>query len=58
MFTAESPRPQSQARRKAQSSHYAIDLAPFRAMADKVYGESDMIKAWDAAKLKQVIDTK
>ena len=36
----------------------AIDLAPFRAMADKVYGESDMTKAWDAAKLKQVIDTK
>jgi tripartite ATP-independent transporter DctP family solute receptor len=36
----------------------AIDLAPFRALADKVYGESDMTKAWDAAKLKQVIDTK
>jgi tripartite ATP-independent transporter DctP family solute receptor len=36
----------------------AIDLAPFRAMADKVYGESDMTKAWDAAKLTQVIDTK
>ena len=36
----------------------AIDLAPFRALADKVYGESDMTKAWDAAKLKQVLDTK
>src|ERR1700730_14454547 len=35
----------------------AIDLAPFRALADKVYGESDMTKAWDAAKLKQVLDT-
>jgi TRAP-type C4-dicarboxylate transport system substrate-binding protein len=36
----------------------AIDLAPFRALADKVYAESDMAKSWDAAKLKQVIDTK
>jgi TRAP-type C4-dicarboxylate transport system substrate-binding protein len=35
-----------------------IDLAPFRALADKVYAESDMAKNWDAAKLKQVIDTK
>jgi TRAP-type transport system periplasmic protein len=36
----------------------AIDLAPFRALADKVYADSDMAKNWDAAKLKQVIDTK
>ena len=35
-----------------------IDLAPFRALADKVYAESDLAKAWDAAKLKQVLDTK
>jgi TRAP-type C4-dicarboxylate transport system substrate-binding protein len=35
-----------------------IELAPFRALADKVYAESDMAKNWDAAKLKQVIDTK
>jgi tripartite ATP-independent transporter DctP family solute receptor len=34
-----------------------IDLAPFRALADKVYAESDLAKSWDAAKLKQVIDT-
>jgi tripartite ATP-independent transporter DctP family solute receptor len=36
----------------------AIDLALFRALADKVYAESDMAKAWDQAKLKQVIETK
>ena len=35
-----------------------IDLAPFRALADKVYAEFDLAKAWDAAKLKQVLDTK
>ena len=33
-----------------------IDLAPFRALADKVYGDSDIAKAWDAAKLKQVME--
>jgi tripartite ATP-independent transporter DctP family solute receptor len=36
----------------------AIDLTPFRALADKVYGESTDMKAWDTGKLKQVIDTK
>jgi TRAP-type transport system periplasmic protein len=36
----------------------AIDLAPFRAMADKVYGEADVTKAWNAALTKQVIDTR
>ncbi len=35
-----------------------IDLTPFRALADKVYAESDLAKAWDAAKLKQVMDAK
>jgi tripartite ATP-independent transporter DctP family solute receptor len=34
----------------------AIDLAPFRAMADKVYGEADATKAWNAALTKQVLD--
>jgi tripartite ATP-independent transporter DctP family solute receptor len=33
------------------------DLAAFRAYADKVYGESDAAKAWNAALLKQVLDT-
>ena len=33
-----------------------IDLAPFRALADKVYADSDLAKAWDAAKLKQVME--
>jgi TRAP-type transport system periplasmic protein len=36
----------------------AIDLAPFRAMADKVYGEADITKAWNAALAKQVIETR
>jgi tripartite ATP-independent transporter DctP family solute receptor len=36
----------------------AIDLAPFRAMADKVYGEADATKAWNAALTRQVIDTR
>jgi len=36
----------------------AIDLAPFRAMADKVYGEADVTKAWNAALAKQVIETR
>jgi TRAP-type transport system periplasmic protein len=34
----------------------AIDLAPFRAMADKVYGESDLAKAWDAALVRRVVE--
>jgi TRAP-type transport system periplasmic protein len=33
-----------------------IDLTPFRALADKVYADSDLAKAWDAAKLKQVME--
>ncbi len=33
-----------------------IDLAPFRANADKVYAEADMAKAWDKAWLKRVVD--
>jgi TRAP-type transport system periplasmic protein len=36
----------------------AVDLAPFRATADKVYGESDVTKAWNAGLAKQVIDTR
>jgi TRAP-type transport system periplasmic protein len=36
----------------------AVDLAPFRAMADKVYGESDVAKAWNAGLAKQVADTR
>jgi TRAP-type transport system periplasmic protein len=36
----------------------AVDLAPFRALADKVYGETDAAKAWNAALLKQVTDTR
>jgi tripartite ATP-independent transporter DctP family solute receptor len=36
----------------------SIDLAPFRALADKTYGEADMAKAWDAALLKRVAETK
>jgi TRAP-type C4-dicarboxylate transport system substrate-binding protein len=36
----------------------AIDLTPFRNLADKVYGEADMAKAWNAALLKRVADTK
>jgi TRAP-type transport system periplasmic protein len=35
-----------------------IDLAPFRALADKVYGESDMAKAWNPALMKQVTETR
>ena len=30
------------------------DLAPFRALADKVYAGSDMAKSWDAAWMKRV----
>ncbi len=33
----------------------AVDLAPFRASADKVYAEADMAKAWDAAGLQRVM---
>jgi TRAP-type C4-dicarboxylate transport system substrate-binding protein len=36
----------------------AIDLAPFRSLADKTYSESDMAKAWDANLLKRVADSK
>jgi tripartite ATP-independent transporter DctP family solute receptor len=32
-----------------------VDLAPFRASADRVYGESDLAKAWDAAGLQRVL---
>jgi tripartite ATP-independent transporter DctP family solute receptor len=34
------------------------DLAAFRANADKIYGEAEAAKAWDAALLRQAIDTK
>jgi TRAP-type C4-dicarboxylate transport system substrate-binding protein len=33
----------------------AVDLAPFRASADHVYAESDLVKAWDAAGLQRVL---
>ena len=33
----------------------AIDLAPFRTLADKTYAEADAAKAWDAALLKRVV---
>jgi tripartite ATP-independent transporter DctP family solute receptor len=36
----------------------AVDLAPFRANADKVYGESDVTKTWNAGLAKQVADTR
>jgi TRAP-type transport system periplasmic protein len=35
-----------------------IDLAPFRGMADKVYGEAAATKAWNAGLTKQVIDAR
>jgi len=35
----------------------AIDLAPFRALADKTYAESDFAKAWDGAMMQRVIAT-
>ncbi len=35
----------------------SIDLAQFRALADKVYGDDDAAKAWDAAMAKRVTDT-
>jgi TRAP-type transport system periplasmic protein len=36
----------------------APDLAPFRALADKVYGGADEAKVWDAAMARQVIETR
>ena len=33
-----------------------IDLAPFRALADMTYAQSDLAKAWDANLLKRVGD--
>jgi TRAP-type transport system periplasmic protein len=33
----------------------AVDLTPFRASADRVYADSDMAKAWDAAGLARVM---
>ena len=36
----------------------AIDLKPFRENADKVYGASELAKAWNKALLQQGIDTK
>jgi tripartite ATP-independent transporter DctP family solute receptor len=36
----------------------AIDLAPFRALADKVYGEAEVTKAWNAGLAKQVSETR
>jgi tripartite ATP-independent transporter DctP family solute receptor len=36
----------------------AVDLTPFRNLADKVYGEADAAKAWNAALLKQVAETR
>jgi TRAP-type C4-dicarboxylate transport system substrate-binding protein len=32
----------------------AVDLGPFRASADKVYADTDIAKAWDAAGLQRV----
>jgi tripartite ATP-independent transporter DctP family solute receptor len=34
-----------------------IDLAPFRAMADKVYGAADAAKAWNAGLIGRVVET-
>jgi TRAP-type transport system periplasmic protein len=36
----------------------AVDPAPFRALADKTYAESDMARAWDADLMKRVGDTR
>jgi tripartite ATP-independent transporter DctP family solute receptor len=36
----------------------AVDLAPFLALADKVYGEADVTKAWNAGLIKQVSETR
>jgi len=35
----------------------AIDVTPFRKLADKVYAESDLAKQWDQALMKQVMET-
>jgi tripartite ATP-independent transporter DctP family solute receptor len=35
----------------------AIDLAPFRALADKTYAEADFAKGWNADMLKRVLAT-
>jgi TRAP-type C4-dicarboxylate transport system substrate-binding protein len=36
----------------------AIDLTPFRAMADKVYDESDVTKVWDAGLIHRVMEAR
>ena len=36
----------------------APDLTPFRALADKVYAESDLAKSWNTALMKQAIETR
>ena len=33
----------------------AVDLAPFRASADRVYAESDLAKAWDSTGMQRVL---
>jgi hypothetical protein len=33
-----------------------IDLAPFRTLADKVYGEADVAKTWNATMARRVAD--
>jgi TRAP-type C4-dicarboxylate transport system substrate-binding protein len=35
----------------------AVDLAVFRAAADKTYADADVTKGWDAALVKRVADT-
>lgn len=35
-----------------------VDLAPFRTMADRVYGESDAAKAWNAGLIRQVVEAR
>jgi tripartite ATP-independent transporter DctP family solute receptor len=35
----------------------APDLTPFRALADKVYGEAEVAKTWDGALARRVADT-
>ena len=36
----------------------AIDLAPFHALADKVYAQSDATADWDKALAQRVKDTR
>ncbi len=36
----------------------AIDLAPFRLLADKTYAEADLAKSWDTGLLKRVGDAR